>query len=325
MKTIHHILCIGAALNDLLLLEEDQFVNDLGQEKGGMTLVDIDDIHAAIARTKGDVEAAPGGSACNTAVGLARLGTPVSFLGKRGDDAPGKSTQAQLEAWGLQCSMRVAAEPTGQVLSVITPDAQRTMMTCLGAAATLDESEISAEDFQGVDLVHLEGYLLFQQGFFLKVVELAKAAGCLISLDLSSFEVVGIFKEQLQSLLPESIDIIIANEDEAKAYTEAPPEESLEVFAPMSEIAIVKLGAEGVLIAQGDERHRVSANKVEAKDTTGAGDLWASGFLHGLSKGWPLDRAARLGAITGGTVVQRIGAVIPDEQWEEILSQVESC
>jgi sugar/nucleoside kinase (ribokinase family) len=114
--------------------------------------------------------------------------------------------------------------------------------------------------------------------------------------------------------------LIIANEDEAKAYTDASPEDSLEVFAKLSEIAVVKLGAEGCLIANGDKRFKVGANKVEAIDTTGAGDLWASGFIYGLTQGWELDKCATLGAKTGAAVVQVIGAVIADDTWTELKS-----
>lgn len=317
---ISKILCIGAALNDLLVLESDAFVSALGREKGGMALCDHGDIQIALAKIHEGVTSAPGGSACNTGVGLARLGADVTFLGKRGKDAPGENTEKQLNTWGLKTNMLLGEDPTGQVLSIITPDAQRTMMTCLGAAATLAPEELKLEDFKGYDLVHLEGYLLFNTPFFDRAVELAKEAGCKISFDLSSFEVVGIFKEKLESLLPESIDLIIANEDEAKAYTDQEPEASLEVFAGMAEMAVVKLGKEGALLAKGEERVRVGAEVVNAIDTTGAGDLWASGYLYGLSQGWSLEKAGALAAETGAAVVQIVGAVIPDESWEKILN-----
>jgi sugar/nucleoside kinase (ribokinase family) len=319
---IKKILCIGAALNDLLVLESDAFISALGREKGGMALCDHGDIQIALSKIHDGVTSAPGGSACNTGVGLARLGADVTFLGKRGKDTPGENTEKQLHAWGLKTNMRLGDDPTGQVLSIITPDAQRTMMTCLGAAATLAPEDLSLEDFEGFDLVHLEGYLLFNTPFFDRAVELAKEAGCKISFDLSSFEVVGIFKEKLESLLPESIDLIIANEDEAKAYSEKEPEESLEIFAGMAEMAVVKLGKDGALLARGEERVRVGTDEVKALDTTGAGDLWASGYLYGLSRGWSLERSGALGAQTGAAVVQIVGAVIPDDSWEKIIAGV---
>ncbi len=318
MLKVSKILCVGAALSDVLLRESDAFVAGLGKDKGGMTLVEHGQILAALDQSSQSSERAPGGSACNTAVGLARLGADSHFLGKRGEDSTGEAMESQLQAWGLKTHLKRSSDPTGQVLSLITPDAQRTMMTYLGAAATLSAEEISLADFEGYDLVHIEGYLLFNGDFFQKVIELAKAASCKISLDLSSFEVVNIFKDDLNRILKDDVDLIIANEDEAKAYTGQDPQQSLEVFAGMAELAIVKLGADGVLVAKGDERHEVNGNRVEAVDTTGAGDLWASGFMYGLSQGWPLDKAAALGNQTGAAVVQVVGAVIPDEAWEEI-------
>lgn len=318
---VNNVLCVGAALYDLLLKESDDFVKNLGHEKGGMTLSELPTILETVKKSSNAVDSAPGGSACNTAVGLARLGAKSHFLGKRGNDEAGQKIEAQLSAWGVQCHLRQGNDATGQVLSIITPDAQRTMLTSLGAAATLAPDEISVEDFKGMDLVLIEGYLLFNMDFAQRVIALAKEAGCKIALDLSSFEVVRIFKDALADILKNDVDLIIANEDEAAAYTDASPEESLEVFAKLSEIAVVKLGAEGVLIAQGEARHKVSANKVKAIDTTGAGDLWASGFIYGLTQGWTLDKAAALGAKTGAAVVQVIGAVISEQTWTELKKE----
>jgi sugar/nucleoside kinase (ribokinase family) len=325
MSKYKSILCVGAALNDLLVQETDEYLLDLNKEKGGMTLVEKDDLHHAIGKTSQNVDSAPGGSACNTAVGLARLGGSVTFLGKRGNDEPGKEIEAKLKDWGVTPALFEGNQATGQVLSMITPDAQRTMMTFLGAASELHADEVSIEHFQDHDIVHIEGYLLFNMPFAEKVIELAKKANCKIAIDLSSFEVVNIFKTTLEVWLKEHIDILIANEDEAKAYTNAEPEESLEHFAELCELAIVKLGADGVLVAQGDQRERVSGNKVEAIDTTGAGDLWASGFFYGLMQGWDLDKAARLGCKTGAAVVQEIGAVIPDLTWKQLNEEKHLC
>lgn len=325
MPKYNSILCIGAALNDLLLQESDDYIAGLNKEKGGMTLVEKDDLHHAISKTTNKVDSAPGGSACNTAVGLARLGGSVTFLGKRGDDQPGQEIELKLKDWGVTPNLFLGQQATGQVLSMITPDAQRTMLTFLGAASELHADEVTIEHFKGHDIVHIEGYLLFNMPFAEKIIELAKSAGCKIAMDLSSFEVVNIFKTTLQIWLREHIDILIANEDEAKAYTEAEPEESLEHFAELCDLAIVKLGADGVLVAQGDQRHRVGGNRVEAIDTTGAGDLWASGFFYGLMQGWDLDKAARLGCKTGAAVVQEIGAVIPDHTWSQLNEEKHTC
>lgn len=321
---IKNILAVGSALNDLLLKEEDLFLKELGREKGGMVLVDKSDIEKVVSKTQKDIESAPGGSACNTAVGLARLGADSRFLGKRGLDDAGQFLQQQLQDWGVVCNLKSSSSPTGQVMSIITPDAERTMMTHLGAASELNENEISAEDFKGIDLVHIEGYLLFNEAFCMKVFDLAKAQGCRISMDLSSFEVVRIFRDKLPMILKSYIDIIIANEDEAREYTGKEHAESLKIFKELAEMAIVKLGADGVLIAYQDEETHVPGTPVEAIDTTGAGDLWASGFLYGLTQGHDIETAARLGHRMGSEVVQVVGAVIPDQVYDDIKAQFNS-
>ncbi|MBF0198126.1 MAG: adenosine kinase [Planctomycetes bacterium] len=315
---INKVLCVGAALNDILLQESDDFLKLIGKEKGGMTLVEKAEIDDILAKSSEKAELAPGGSACNTAVGLAKLGGDSSFLGKRGNDEPGNFIESQLGEWGVKSSLVKSDNPTGQVLSIITPDAERSMFTYLGAAAEINCDEISDETFKGFDLVHIEGYLLFNNDFAMKVLKCAKAAGCRVSLDLSSFEVVRIFKDALADILANYVDVIIANEDESKEYTGVEPHESLEIFRKISELAIVKLGADGVLVACGEEKVEVKGTKVNAVDTTGAGDLWASGFIYGLTQGWSLTECAQMGNKTGSSVVQVVGAVIPDEVYAAI-------
>ena len=126
MSNYKSVLCVGAALNDLLLQESDEYVAALNKEKGGMTLVEKSDLTDALSKTEKTADSCPGGSACNTAVGLARLGGTVSFLGKRGSDQPGSEIESQLSAWGVTPVLFKGEQPTGQVLSMITPDAQRT-------------------------------------------------------------------------------------------------------------------------------------------------------------------------------------------------------
>jgi sugar/nucleoside kinase (ribokinase family) len=315
---LNKILCVGAALNDILLQESDEFLASLGNDKGGMTLAENGDLENAIQKSNNKADFAPGGSACNTAVGIARLGGDVTFLGKRGKDDSGDYIQNKLTDWGVNCNLHQSDTATGRVLSIITPDAQRTLMTYLGAAAELNPDEISKADFEGYDLAHIEGYLLFNTPFAMKALELAKECNCKVSLDLSSFEVVNIFKDQLPEILEKYVDIIIANEDESHAYTGTTPPESLEIFSKMAEMAIVKLGKDGVSIAYEGQKYFAEGNPVKAVDTTGAGDLWASGFIYGLTQGWKVDQAARLGNKTGAAVVQVIGATVPEEQYQSI-------
>ncbi len=310
---------VGAALVDLLLEEKDDFLRDLG-EKGGMTLVEADLIEKALQRASSEIKIVPGGSACNTLVGIGNLGGRARMIGRVGRDELADHFRSGLKTAGVEERLRVSEEEeTGKVLSVVTPDAQRTMFTCLGASSGLRPEDLQDADFEGAGLVHLEGYLLFNRPIVDRVLELAHKHHARVALDMGSFQVVQICRELIDELFAKRlIHILLANEDEAKAYTGLSPAESLEIFAGKVDTVVVKLGKDGVLVAQGPERLEVEAHRVDAIDTTGAGDLWASGFLHGLNHGLSLQRAASLGCKIGSEVVQVMGAVIPKDGWGRV-------
>ena len=312
------VVGVGAALIDLLVEESDQFVSALGSEKGGMTLVELPTIDKAINETRAKVKMVPGGSACNTLVGIGNLGGRSRMIGRVGGDELGKAFLEGLKKAGVDRQIRESDAATGRVLSVVTPDAQRTMFTFLGASSSLSPDDINLADFSEAGMVLLEGYLLFNRPVVEKIISLAKQAEAKVVLDLASFQVVDICREFIDELLLDSVDMVLANEDEAKAYTGLGESDSLEFFAGKVETAVVKIGKQGVLLASGKERHSVGAHLVKAIDTTGAGDLWAAGFLFGLTKGMSLANAARLGCKVGSEVVQVMGAVIPEDGWKRV-------
>jgi sugar/nucleoside kinase (ribokinase family) len=312
------VVGVGAALVDLLLREEDRFLESLGSPKGGMTLVEHKDIEKAIASSSQSADVVPGGSACNTLVGIGKLGGSSRMIGRCGADEKGYIFVEGLKKAGVQSVLGQSTQSTGQVLSVVTPDAQRTMFTYLGAAAELSPEDVQEKDFLDAGVVHMEGYLLWNAPVVEALSQLMDKSDALISLDLASFDVVEAHRNFLKGFIPKYVDILIANEDEAKAYTGLSEEESLEVFAELSDIAVVKLGKEGALIAQGSKRYKVNAHVVDAIDTTGAGDLWASGFLYGLTHGYDVEKSAKLGSIVAAEVVQVMGAVIPQVGWDRI-------
>jgi sugar/nucleoside kinase (ribokinase family) len=308
---------VGAALVDLLVEEEDQFISRLGSDKGGMTLVELDTIDSALKSTRAPLKVVPGGSACNTIVGIGNLGGKARMIGRLGKDALGKAFLDGLLKAGVDHRIRQSDMPTGRVLSVVTPDAQRTMFTYLGASSQLVPEDVNIDDLSDVGMVHLEGYLLFNRPVVEKIIAIAKQAKAKIVLDLGSYQVVEFCRDFLEEIIG-SVDIVLANEDEAKAYTGMGEAESLEILAGKVETAVVKIGKKGVLVAQGKARYKVEAHLVKAIDTTGAGDLWASGFLFGLTQGLSLENAARLGCKVGSEVVQVMGAVIPDAGWQRV-------
>ncbi len=311
---------VGSALVDLLLQEDDAFLASLGSEKGGMTLVENDFIEEVLARTKNEPLVVSGGSACNTIVGVSMLGGRANFVGKLGRDKFGEIFTTDLINSGVEPVLTTSDKPTGKVLSIITPDAQRTMFTHLGASTELDPSAMTPALFADSAIVVVEGYLLFNPELMLATVKAAKAAGSWVSLDLASFEVVNNARDLLESIVETYVDILIANEDEAEAYCGHREEEK--VMAHLLEkapLAVLKVGERGSFISHQGELFRIAAQTGNPPiDTTGAGDLWAAGVLYGLVNGYPMDICGSLGSACGYEVCQLIGAKIPEEGWKRI-------
>jgi len=212
------------------------------------------------------------------------------------------------------------------VLSMVTPDAQRSMFTFLGASAEARPEEMTAACFEDAAVVHIEGYLLFNRELLAAVVRAARQAGALISLDLASFNVVSEAQDILPDLIAQYVDILIANEDEAAAYTGTRDEaEALRTLAADVDLAVLKIGARGSLVAHAGQVTRFAAKgDGAAVDTTGAGDLWASGFLYGLVNRRPLVQCGELASMCGYEVCQVMGASIPDQRWMAIQNYMEA-
>ena len=314
------IVGVGSALVDILTHEQDEFLEKTDAAKGGMLLVDKDYIERTLALSSNTHSIVPGGSACNTVVGVGKLGGKARFVGKCGSGDLGKLIENDLKKQNVQPALFRSDLPTGRVLSIITPDAQRSMFTYLGAAAETLPEEITNGCFEGAAIVHVEGYLLFNPELIQSVLAAAKAARAKVSLDLASYTVVENSKELLQYLVDTYVDILIANEDEARVFTGLADEtQALQALAKMSEIAVLKVGARGSYIAHADDIVSIDPlGDGNALDTTGAGDLWAAGFLYGLVKGFPLTKCGELGSACGYEVCQIIGANIPDDGWERI-------
>ena len=320
------VVGIGSALVDILVHESDDWVDRIGYPKGGMTLVDMPELAKVLSQLSTQPVQVPGGSACNTAVGVARLGGQARFVGKRGEDEAGLFFEKALVQRGVDPVLLTSELPTGRVLSIITPDAQRTMITYLGASADTRPGEIIADHFANSAVVHMEGYMLFNPDLMRASLTAAKQAGARISLDLASFTVVEQSRDILEEIIATHVDILIANEDEALAYTGIEDEiESLDRLAQHVEIAVLKVGARGSLIQEADRVYRIAAQgSGPAIDTTGAGDLWASGFLYGLVHGYDHEKSGRLASACGYEVCQVVGADIAAEGWARIKRRWEA-
>ena len=318
MKNV--IVGIGSALVDILAHETEAFLHKSGAVKGGMTLVDYAIVESVVSDLKSPPVVVPGGSACNTIIGVAKLGGASRFVGKRGAGPMGGFFEASLVENGVEPRLLQSPSRTGRVLSIITPDAQRSMLTYLGASSEILPEEIDENCFEDAAVVHIEGYLLFNPELMLQSMALAKKSSARISLDLASFTVVESNKALLDRIVDEFVDILIANEDEARAFTGHTDERRMiESLSSRAEIAVLKIGSRGSCISQHGNIFMVEpVGDGRAVDTTGAGDLWASGFLFGLVNGYSLEKCGKLASACGYEVCQVVGASIPHDGWERI-------
>ena len=323
-KSSRKIIAVGSALVDILIQESDAFLSSITDKKGGMLLVDVAMSESLLQKSSKSPTLVPGGSACNTCIGLAKLGNTTSFIGKRGEDELGALLETALRTSGVEPLLLTASQPTGRVVSIITPDAQRTMFTYLGAASETKSEDINIKQFENSSLVYLEGYLLFNEPYVRKILFCAQQAGAKICLDLASFTVVEASKSILPDLIHQYIDILIANEDEAFAYTgEKDHHKALEIMSTCAALTIVKRGKHGSIISYNGTVTPIGiAGNGNVLDTTGAGDLWASGFIYGIVNGLSIEESGNLGSLCGYEVCKVLGAHIPDVGWERIKSTI---
>ena len=320
------IIGLGNALVDVLAtLDSDEILTEMELPKGSMTLIDEDKllkINKYFSRMK--THQATGGSAGNAIRAMAQLGAGTGFIGKVNNDSYGRFFGESLLKHGTEANLLVSdTQPSGVASTFISPDGERTFGTYLGAASTLKAEELSLEMFKGYTYLFIEGYLVQEHDMILRAIELAKEAGLQVCLDMASYNIVAGDHEFFSLLVNKYVDIVFANEEEAKAFTGKEPEEALDIIAKMCSIAIVKVGARGSLIRKGTEEVHVEAVPVKnAVDTTGAGDFFAAGFLYGLTCGYSLEKCGNIGSILSGEVIQVIGTELPDSKWEKIKEKI---
>ena len=279
-------------------------------------LAEIDGQYPRNARLHGDLGERPG----NTIRAMAKLGCDVGFIGKVGQDTTGDFFVQALENLGVEPVIFRGTERSGKCVSLISPDGERTMVTHLGAALELTAEEIETSIFDHYDCLYVEGYLVQNHDLILKAAKTAKECGLKVAVDLASFNIVAENLEFLRGLVRDYVDIVFANEDEAKTFTcEAEPLNALQVISEMCELAVVKIGIKGAMIKQGDEVVHVGIMAAAKRvDTTGAGDFYAAGFLSGLCDGLSLRQCGTIGAITAGKVIEVVGTTFGEEAWEDI-------
>jgi sugar/nucleoside kinase (ribokinase family) len=313
MSSDFDVLGIGNALVDVLSNESDAFIEQMGLNRGAMTLIEEDRAHELYAAMGPGVEIS-GGSAANTMVGLASFGATAAYLGKVRDDQLGEVFVHDIRSTGVTFVSPAAADgpSTGRCLIVVTPDAQRTMNTYLGASAFLGPEDVDADLVAAAKVVYLEGYLWDRpeaKEAYRKAARIAHDAGNEVSLTLSDSFCVDRHRPEWRALVKDEVDILFANEAEICALYECDFEGAIDAVRRDCRVAALTRSEHGSVVVAGSETHVVPAHSVEwLVDTTGAGDLYASGFLCGYTRGSDLDVCARLGSLAATEVITHLGA-----------------
>jgi sugar/nucleoside kinase (ribokinase family) len=309
----YDVVGIGNALVDVLSHEDEGFIDANGLVKGSMTLIDTDRAEELYAAMGGAIEAS-GGSAANTISGIASFGGRSAFIGRVYDDQLGTVFAHDLRATGATFRSAPATDgpPTGRCLIIVTPDAERTLNTYLGSSEFLGPEDVDGDLIAAAQVTFLEGYLFDRpeaQEAYWKASRIAHDAGQRVSLTLSDTFCVVRHKQAWRSLVTDQVDILFANEGEAMTlYDVDSVEAAIEHVKADVEIGAVTLGAKGSLIVHGGEVIEIPAHPAErVVDTTGAGDLYAAGFLYGLTNGRSLEEAGRLGSMAATAVLGHTG------------------
>lgn len=315
---------LGNALVDVLLqLKDEDILARIGVKKGAMDMISEEQM-IAIQSSNLDLERTltPGGSVCNTMRTMASLGANSGYIGKIGQDNNALYYENALKAVGVKPNFIRTEGVSGCCTVLISPDGERTMCTFLGPAPTITSSEISEEILSEYHCIYIEGYLLVNEELVRTTMQKAKKLGLKVALDLSNFNIVNGFKGMLEDIIPKYVDILFSNESEAEAFTGLQAEEAVRKLSTMVDVSLVTIGRKGAYVSNKETVIHVVAEGGKPKDTTGAGDNFAAGFLYGQTIGASLEQSARIGSMLAGYVIDVIGPQIPEDKWEQIKLKV---
>jgi len=307
------VLGVGNALVDIQARVPDSLLPQLGINKGIMTLVDDERQAEVLGKLGGGpLHRCAGGSAANTIVALADLGASAAYVGKVGDDEVGSFFLNEMRDLGITMDVQPADAQTGTYAVLITEDAQRTMLTNLGASATLTEDDIHEGLIQQAKYVYIEGYLLTgdtTKAAAYKAMDLAKKCGSKVALTASDPFLVDLIRDELWDLITGPVDLFFCNELEAKSLTgESDPIACAAKIHEHAENVALTLGEKGSLVMHGGEAFPIEGMTVDAVDTTGAGDMYAGALLYGITNGMSWRQAAHLASHAAARIVTQMGA-----------------
>ncbi len=309
----YDVFGVGNALVDIQAKIDDSMLGELGIEKGIMTLVD-DDRQAAVlgSLASHSLHRCAGGSAANTIVAAADFGGDAAYVGKVGNDEVGNFFLQDMRNLGVTIDVKPADAPTGTCAVLITKDAQRTMLTNLGASATLTAADIDEELVKAARYVYIEGYLLTGEttkAAAYRAMEIAKQSGVKVALTASDPFLINIIRDEIWDLITGPVDLFFCNEQEAKSLTgeEDPIACGAKIHEHAENVALT-LGPNGSIIMHGGESFPIEGVPVKAVDTTGAGDMYAGALLYGITHGMSWQQSGHLASHAAARIVAQMGA-----------------
>lgn len=318
------IVGIGNALVDVMtMIDSDKVLDRFSLPKGSMQLVDdkksaeIKEGTSHFSRTRSS-----GGSVANTMHGLAMMGIGSGYIGSIGKDDTGDFFETEMKNAGVKTFLTRRDSVTGTAVALISPGSERTFATHLGAATELMAGDLKNEFFKDFSILYVEGYLIFNRELVEESCRFAKKNNMKIAIDLSSYNVVDAKLDDFRSIISNYVDIVFANEEEARSFTGKEPLEALDTISEMCEIAVVKVGKDGSLIKRGEEIIKIGTPIVNCIDTTGAGDLYAAGFLAAYASGESLERCGIYGSVLAANVIEIIGARMDSSRWEKVKNTI---
>lgn len=307
---------VGNAIMDLQVQCDDDFLVKSGLEKGIMALTSEEDQQKILKTLSNhNINYCSGGSAANTIVGIADMGGTVGYCGKTGSDNFGQQYAAELRELGIHFGAKASNETTGTCVVLITPDAQRTMLTNLGVSATLSKKDIDEDAIKNAEYVYIEGYLFAGESTkeaALHAIDLANQHGVKVALTISDPFLIDICRDDFNYLIEGPVDLLFCNQDEAQALTgeDDPIHAAHAIHKHCGNVALT-LGKNGSIIMHEGEAIAIESVTVDAIDTTGAGDMYAAGVLYGITNGLTWQQAGHLGSHAAARIVSQLGARLP--------------
>lgn len=315
------VLGLGAPVVDRMIEVDDSFLLEIFAAKGGQEPISMQELHDLIDLAPSPLLMSAGGSCSNTLKALAKLGFSTALIGKRGADDLGRFYKKRMDDYGVELLIKQCSkQATAQALCFLTQDRERTMRTFLGACVDIQADEIKPAFFKRASCFHLEAYSFYNINLAMRALELAKEKGLLISLDLSSFEVVLEFKTLLPDLLKKYVDVVFANEQEVHVLCNRSDQEACLELGKFCPSAVLLQGERGAFVCHKGRLFHVDAHKVPCIDTTGAGDHFIAGFLSQILQNASAEEAASFATLVASFAVQSLGAEIKEAFWKKLRS-----